>query len=63
LPFYNRVYTRGQLQFITASTYRRTQLFLSERFRRRFVQTLEEVRLELRWLARSESSSATHVSR
>ena len=34
MPFYHRVYRRGELQFITASTYRRTPLFLSDRFRR-----------------------------
>jgi hypothetical protein len=45
MPFYHRVYTPGQLQFIT-STYRRTQLFLADRFRRCFVQRLEEVQLQ-----------------
>jgi len=43
VPLYHRVYSPGQLQFITTSTYRRTPLFLSERFRRCFVQRLEEV--------------------
>ena len=50
MPFYNRVYSPGQLQFITTSTYRRTPLFLSDRFRRCFVQRLEEVRQELHFL-------------
>ena len=50
MPFYHRVYTAGQLQFITASTYRRTPLFLSDRFRRCFVQRLEEMRRELHFL-------------
>ena len=50
MPFYHRVYTAGQLQFITASTYRRTPLFLSDRFRRCFVQRLEEMRQELHFL-------------
>jgi hypothetical protein len=42
MPFYHRVYTPGQLQFITASTYRRTPLFHSDRFRHCFVQRLED---------------------
>ena len=46
MPLYHRVYNPGELQFITASTYRRTPLFLSDRFRRCFVQRLEEVRQE-----------------
>jgi hypothetical protein len=43
MPFYHRVYTPGQLQFITARTYRRTPVFLSDRFRHGFVQRREEV--------------------
>lgn len=46
MPLYRRIYTPGQMQFITASTYRRTPLFLSGRFCRCFVQRLEEVRRE-----------------
>ena len=50
MPFYHRTYNRGELQFIPSSTYRRAPLFLSERFRRCFVQRLEEVRQELKFL-------------
>ena len=50
MPFYNRTYSPGQLQFITTSTYRRAPVFLSARFRRRFVQPLEEVRQEMQFL-------------
>ncbi len=50
MPFYHRVYSPGQLQFITTSTYRRTSLFLSDRFRHCFVQRLEEVRQEWHFL-------------
>ncbi len=62
MPFYHRVYSPGKLQFITTSTYRRTPLFLSDRFRRGFVQKsrgpweagpryeLMEVRQELHFL-------------
>ncbi len=42
MPLYHRVYTPGQLQFITTCTYRRTRLFPSDRFRRCFVQRLRE---------------------
>ena len=50
MPFYHRVYTPGQLQFITASTYRRTPLIVSDRFQHCLVQRLEEVRHELHFL-------------
>jgi putative transposase len=50
MPFYKRPYSPGQLQFITTSTYRRAPLFLSQRFCRCFVQRLEEVREELKFL-------------
>jgi len=50
MPFYKRIYSPGQLQFITTSTYRRTPLFLSDRFRGCFVQRLEEVRQEWHFL-------------
>ncbi len=50
MPFYERTYTPGHLQFITASTYRRAPLFLSDRFRRYFVQRLDEVRQEFKFL-------------
>jgi putative transposase len=50
MPIYHRVYDPGELQFITATTYRRTPLFLSDRFRRCFVQRLDAVRQEWRFL-------------
>ncbi len=50
MPFYHRVYSPGELQLITTSTYRRTPLFLSDRFRRCFVQGLEEVPRELDYM-------------
>jgi len=43
MPFYHRVYSPGELQFIT-STDRRRPLSLSDRFR--LVQRLREVRQE-----------------
>ena len=50
LPFCHRVYSPGELQFITTSTYHRMPLFLSDRFRGCFVQRLEEVRQQLHFL-------------
>jgi REP element-mobilizing transposase RayT len=50
MAIYKRTYSPGQLQFVTTSTYRRTPLFLSQRFCRCFVQRLEEVRQELHFL-------------
>ena len=47
---FTRIYTPGQLQFITSSTYRRAALFFSDRFCRCFVQRLEEVRQEWHFL-------------
>lgn len=37
MPLYGKHYTPGQLQFITTGTYRRGQIFLSDRFRDCFV--------------------------
>jgi len=50
MPFYLRVYIPCRFQFITASTYRRAPLSLSDRFRHCFVQRLEEERQELHFL-------------
>ena len=46
MPIYGRHYEPGQLQFITTSTYRRTQLFHSQRFCWAFVEVLRELRRE-----------------
>jgi putative transposase len=50
MPHRKRHYDPGQLQFITASVYRRAPLFLSDRFRRNFVETLAAVRQETKFL-------------
>ena len=50
MPIYHRVYSPGELQFITTRTYRRTPPFLSDCFRRCFVQRLDEVRQEWHFL-------------
>ena len=46
MPIYGRHYEPGQLQFITTSNYRRTQLFHSQRFRWAFVEVLRQLRQE-----------------
>lgn len=63
---YRRVYGRGQLQFITASTYCRIPVFLSDRFRRYFVERLEEVREHLHflligWVLMPERVAGSHL--
>ncbi len=50
MPYHKRHYSRGQLQFITTSTYRRAPLFLSDRFRRCFAETLARARRETKFL-------------
>jgi len=50
MPIYHRIYSPGELQFITTSTYRRVPIFRSERFCHYFVQRLEEVRQEFHCL-------------
>jgi putative transposase len=44
-----RYFAPGQLQFITASTYRRVPLFSSPRFRREFARVLAQVRAEFKF--------------
>ena len=50
MPVYKRHFEPGQLQFITASAYRRTKLFDSDRFRRNFVEVLGQLRQEAGFL-------------
>ena len=50
MPYHKRRYSPGELQFITASTYRRAPLFLSERLCRCFVETLAHVRQAMKFL-------------
>jgi hypothetical protein len=46
-PVFHRIYSPGELQFITTSTYRRMPLFLSDRFRRWFVQRLSSALMSI----------------
>ena len=50
VPVYHQVYSPGELQFITASTYRRTPIFLSDRFRNCFANRREEVQAKFHFL-------------
>jgi len=50
MPFYKRQFSPGQLPFITASIYRRAPLFLSERFRRTFVEALALARKDMKFV-------------
>ena len=50
MPVYQRHYPPGELQFITASTYCRAPLFLSDRFRSVFVEALAATRQKIEFL-------------
>jgi REP element-mobilizing transposase RayT len=50
MPICHRYWEPGRLQFITASTYRRAQLFPSPRFRNLFARKLAELREEMHFL-------------
>lgn len=50
MPICVRHFEPGQLQFITSSTYRRSRLFDSARFRWTFVETLHQLRRETSFL-------------
>ena len=47
MPRQRHYYGLNHLHFLTRSTYRRVRLFDSDRFRQRWVKTLEELRCEL----------------
>ena len=50
MPIYGRHFERGQLQFITTSTYRRSRLFTCQRFCWIFVDVLRQLRQETGFL-------------
>ncbi len=50
MPYHKRRYSPGQLQFINTSTCRPAPLFLSDRCRRCFVETLAQTRQETKFL-------------
>ena len=43
MPIYGRQFERGELQFVTTSTYRRARLFTCQRFRWIFVEVLRQL--------------------
>src|SRR5215469_2347098 len=47
VPRRHRFHGLNQLQYLTTSTYRRARLFDSERFKRHFVTTWQDLRVEL----------------
>jgi len=47
VPRQHRFHGLNQLQNLTTSTYRRARLFDSERFKRHFVTTWQDLRVEL----------------
>ena len=47
VPQQRHFYGLNQLHYITSSTYRRARLFESERFKRQFVTTWQDLREEL----------------
>src|SRR5690242_14870238 len=49
MPNPPRYYGENDLHYLTSSTYRRTQVFNSERFKREFVAALVDLRAELRF--------------
>jgi REP element-mobilizing transposase RayT len=49
MPRLRHFYGPGHYHYLTANTYRRARIFDSDRFKRRFVQTVDDLRAELRF--------------
>jgi putative transposase len=47
MPRLRRFYGEGHYHYLTENIYRRARIFDSDRFRRKFVQTLDDLRTEL----------------
>ena len=47
MPHLQHFYEENHLHYLTASTYRRARIFYAERFKRKFVETLDDLRAEL----------------
>ena len=47
MPRLRHFYGQGHYHYLTANTYRRARIFDSDRFKRKFVQTLDDLRTEL----------------
>jgi hypothetical protein len=49
MPTYQRHFVRGQLQFLTSSTYRRARLFESEQFHWTFIEVCSHGTVVVQW--------------
>jgi hypothetical protein len=47
MPRLRHFYDQNHFHYLTVSTYGRVRIFDSDRFKRKFVQTLDELRAEL----------------
>ncbi|HXX21942.1 MAG TPA: hypothetical protein VEO19_02190 [Terriglobia bacterium] len=47
MPRLKHFYSENHLHFLTANIYRRARIFDSERYKRKFVETLDDLRIEL----------------
>jgi REP element-mobilizing transposase RayT len=47
MPRLKHLYGQNHLHYLTANTYRKARIFDSDRYKRKFVQTLDDLRAEL----------------
>jgi REP element-mobilizing transposase RayT len=47
MPRLKHFYGENHLHYLTANTYRKARIFDSDRYKRKFVQTLDDLRTEL----------------
>jgi putative transposase len=47
MPPLKHFYGQNHLHYLTANTYRKARIFGSDRYKRKFVQTLDDLRTEL----------------
>jgi REP element-mobilizing transposase RayT len=47
MPRLKHFYGQNHLHYLTANTYRKARIFDSDRYKRKFVQTLDDLRTEL----------------
>jgi putative transposase len=47
MPRLEHFYGQNQLHYLTANTYRKARIFDSDRYKRKFIQTLDDLRSEL----------------
>jgi REP element-mobilizing transposase RayT len=49
MPRPQHFYGQNHLHYLTANIYRKARIFDSERYKRKFIQTLDDLRTELRF--------------